>query len=168
MKLQTPRLELIPATLELVCADLHRRDQLPGLLGATIGRGWPPPLLDVPAMQHLKQSLIADPALGGWTAWYCLLLQPRTLIGMAGFKSRPVNRAVELGYGLLPQFHRRGLGSELVAALVRWALASGAEVVLAETLPELIASQRVLLKNHFQFVGEGSEPGVMRFERRRG
>jgi ribosomal-protein-alanine N-acetyltransferase len=166
MKLQTSRLELIPITLELVCADLHRRHRLPDLLKAEIADGWPPPLLDAAAMQFLKQSLIADPT-SRWSGFYCVLRQPRTLIGMAGFKTRPREGAVEIGYGLLPQFHRRGLATELVAAMVRWAFANGVELVFAETLPELIASQRALLKNHFRFIGEGSEPGVIRFDRRR-
>jgi [ribosomal protein S5]-alanine N-acetyltransferase len=167
MRIRTPRLELIPATLELVHADLHQRHRLPNLLKAEIAEGWPPVLLDVAAMQRIEQSLIADPITCGWTALYCLLRSPRRLIGIAGFKSKPRNGAVEIGYELLPQFHRRGFGTELIGAMVQWAFANGAELIFAETLPELIASQRVLVKNQFRFAGEGSEPGVLRFERRR-
>jgi [ribosomal protein S5]-alanine N-acetyltransferase len=166
MSLRTPRLELIAATLEMVVADLHRRDQLPRLLNAELGPGWPPPLIDVAAMQWLKRSLHDDPTLGGWTTWYWILRQPRLLVGLSGFKSRPVNGVVEIGYSLLPSFHRRGLASEAVTAMVTWAFAQGVETVFAETLPELIASQRVLLKNGFVYKGEGSEPGVIRFVRK--
>lgn len=164
---RTARLELIPATLEIIAADLHRRDKLPALLRAEIGEGWPPPLLDVRAMQWLKQSLIADPTVGGWTAWYWIQRRPRALIGMSGFKSRPVNGTVELGYSVLEKFQRRGFATEVVNAMASWAIANGVERVTAETLPELIASQRVLIKTGFRFVGEGSEPGVIRFERKR-
>jgi RimJ/RimL family protein N-acetyltransferase len=167
VKLLTPRLELIPATLEIVAADLHRRDELPRLLRAHIAPGWPPPLFDVRAMKFLKQSLIDEPNPGGWTAWYWILRSSRLLVGMSGFKTKPKQGRVELGYSLLPEFHRRGFATEVVGAMVNWAFANGAEIVLAETLPELIASQRVLLKNSFRFVGEGSEPGVIRFERKR-
>lgn len=167
MRIRTPRLELVPATLELVYADLHQRHRLPGLLKAEIAEGWPPCLLDVAAMQRIKQSLIADPITCGWTAWYCLLRRPLRLIGIAGFKSKPRDGAVEIGYELLSEFHRRGLGTELIGAMVQWAFGNGAERVFAETLPELIASQRVLAKNQFRFAGEGSEPGVLRFERQR-
>jgi RimJ/RimL family protein N-acetyltransferase len=166
MKLRTPRLELISATLEIVLADLHRRHELPALLKADVAEGWPPPLVDVRAMEGVKQALIADPFLGGWTAWYWMSPRPRTLIGLSGFKGRPSKGAVELGYSLLPQYHGRGLATEAVGAMTRWALANGAELVFAETLPELAASQRVLLKNGFRCAGEGSEPGVIRFERR--
>jgi RimJ/RimL family protein N-acetyltransferase len=165
MKLRTPRLELISATLEIVTADLHRREQLPHLLGAEIADGWPPALMDVRAMERLKQSLITNPSPGGWTAWYWILRQPRTLIGISGFKSQPIDGAVEIGYAVLPAFQRRGFATEGIGAMTHWAFAKGAQLVFAETLPELIVSQRVLLKNGFQFVGEGSEPGVVRFDR---
>jgi ribosomal-protein-alanine N-acetyltransferase len=167
LKLNTPRLELITTTLEIVETDLHRRDELPALINAEIGEDWPPPLVDVAAMEYLKNSLRSDPELGGWTAWYWILREPRTLIGMSGFKSRPVNGRVELGYGVLPKYQRRGFASEVVGAMADWAFAQGVDYVFAETLPELIASQRVLVKTGFQFVGEGSEPGVIRFERKR-
>jgi RimJ/RimL family protein N-acetyltransferase len=165
--LRTARLDLIHATLEIVHADLHSREKLPRLLRAEIGEGWPPPLLDVRAMEQLKKSLLDDPNLGGWTAWYWILRQPRTLIGLSGFKSRPANGVVELGYSVLERFQRRGFATEVVGTMTQWALTRGVERVFAETLPELVASQRVLLKNGFRFTGEGSEPGVIRFERGR-
>jgi ribosomal-protein-alanine N-acetyltransferase len=165
--ISTERLDLIPATLEIVETDLHRRDELPALLNAEIGDGWPPPLVDVSAMECLKQALQTDSELGGWTAWYWILRESRTTIGMSGFKSRPINGAVELGYGVLPKYQCRGFATEVVRAMSDWALAQGVDCVFAETLPELIASQRVLLKTGFQLIGEGSEPGVIRFERKR-
>jgi RimJ/RimL family protein N-acetyltransferase len=164
---RTSRLELVPATLEIVEADLHRRDELPALLRAEIGEGWPPPLYDVVAMEWLKRSLQNDPTSGGWTTWYWIQRRPRVLIGLSGFKSRPVNGAVELGYSCLEKFQRRGFATEVVTAMVSWAFANGAEMVVAETLPELMGSQGVLFKTGFSFVGEGSEPGVIRFEHRR-
>lgn len=163
----TARLDLIPVTLRIIEADLHRRDELPALLDAEIGAGWPPPLMDVTAMEWTKRAVQADPGLGGWTAWYWILRAPRrTLIGLSGFKSRPVHGAVELGYSTLPHYQRRGFATEVVNAMAGWAFAQGVERVFAETLPELAASQRVLVKAGFQFIGEGSEPGVMRFEKR--
>ncbi len=163
---QTERLDLIPVTLEIIEADLHHRDKLPVLLNAKVGEGWPPPLVDATAMEWTKRAVQADPALGGWTAWHWILREPRTLIGLSGFKSRPANGAVELGYSTLPLYQRRGFATEAVKAMTDWAFAHGAELVFAETLPELMASQGVLVKCGFQFTGEGSEPGVIRFERK--
>ena len=164
---QTARLDLLPATLEIIAADLHRRDELPAKIDAEIGVGWPPPLVDVAAMEWTKRAMQADPALGGWTAWYWILRAPRrTLIGLSGFKSRPVNGSVELGYSTLPLYQRQGFATEAVKAMTDWAFSQGVNCVFAETLPELTASQSVLRKAGFQFTGEGSEPGVIRVERK--
>ena len=164
--LRTARLELISTTLEIVTADLHQRELLPALLNARIGAGWPPPLIDVRVMERLKQSLTDQPEHEGWSAWYWVLRTARTLIGMSGFKSRPVGGAVEIGYSILPEFQNRGLATEALEAMVNWAFSHGANCVFGETLPELVASQRVLLKNGFTRVPTSSEPGVIRFERR--
>jgi ribosomal-protein-alanine N-acetyltransferase len=165
--MRTARLELIAATLEFVAADLHQRELLPTMFNAQIGDGWPAPLIDVPVMLRLKQSLVDEPEHNGWTAWYWILGSPRTLIGMSGFKNKPADGAVEIGYSLLPQFQRRGFATEAVAAMVNWAFAHGAQCVFAETLPELFGSQRVLIRNGFVRTSVSSEPGVFRFERRR-
>jgi len=167
LMLRTTRLELLPVTLEIITVDLHRRHELSALLRAEIGEGWPPPLCDASAMERVKRSLVTEPLLGGWTTWYWILRRPRVLIGLSGFKSRPVNGEVELGYVALKRFQRRGFATEAVDALTKWAFANGAEKVIAETLPELIASQRVLAKTGYRLVGRGSEPGVIRFERQR-
>jgi RimJ/RimL family protein N-acetyltransferase len=89
------------------------------------------------------------------------------LIGLSGFKGRPRQGVVELGYTLLAQYQRRGLGTEAIKAMVDWAFAHGVKCVAAETLPELEASQRLLRKSGFSSSGEGSEPGVLRFTRTR-
>lgn len=166
--LHTPRLEMIAVTLEIITADLHRRDELPALLNAELGEGWPMVLYDPPAMEWIKRALLADPDLGGWTAYYCVLREPRVLIGGTGFKSRPKDGVVELGYGMLDAYQRRGYATEAVNAMIDWAFRQGVHTIVAETLPELIPSQRLLAKCGFKFTGEGSEPGVMRFELKRG
>jgi ribosomal-protein-alanine N-acetyltransferase len=164
---RTARLELVPATVEMAVADLHRRERLPRLLRAELGEGWPPPLYDTRAMYSVKRSLEADPALGVWTTWYWILKRPRIVIGLSGFKGRPVKGCVELGYTVLERYQRRGFATEAVTVMTQWALANGANCVMAETLPELAASCRVLARCGFAFVGDGSEPGVLRFARER-
>jgi RimJ/RimL family protein N-acetyltransferase len=168
MKLFTPRLELVSATLEMVTADLHQRERLEALLRARIGDGWPPPLVNVEAMRRMKNALVQDPALGGWTTWYWITRRPRVLIGLSGFKTKPVRGQVEIGYTVLSAWQRRGYATEVVRAMIDWAFANGVHRVIAETLPELVASQRVLEKCCFKLRGQGSEAGVLRYECRRG
>ena len=62
------------------------------------------------------------------------------------------------------------LGAELVAeipdSLVDYSWASGlVDTGIAETLPDLRPSIGVLEKTGFELLGEGSEPGVIRFSR---
>jgi RimJ/RimL family protein N-acetyltransferase len=167
MNLLTPRLELVAATLEIVTADLHHREELPGLLGAPMAAGWPPPLITVEVMQSLKARCEAgEPP--GWAAWYVLRREPRMLVGMGLFTAPPMDGAVPIAYTLVPEVQRLGLGTELVHALVEWALSRDeVQMVFADTLPELIASQHVLTRNGFLYIGEGDEEGVWRFERYR-
>ncbi len=73
---------------------------------------------------------------------------------------------MEIGYFVIPTYQRRGLATEAVEGMLQRAFASP-EVrrVIAETLPELAPSIRVLEKSGFSLIGEGSEPGVVRYER---
>jgi [ribosomal protein S5]-alanine N-acetyltransferase len=165
MKILTPRLELLPITHEMICADLHRRDELSTLINATLGAGWPPELLDVSAMEWLKRAHDEDPNIGSWTWWYWITRSPRVLIGGSGFKSRPQNGEVEIGYSVLPIFQRQGFATEAMSAKIEWAFANGVERLIGETLPELIPSQALLRKCGFTRCDGASEPGVIRFER---
>jgi [ribosomal protein S5]-alanine N-acetyltransferase len=70
-----------------------------------------------------------------------------------------------VGYGVVRDHQRRGYASETVRGLVGHAFAlPEVHRVIAETLPELTPSIGVLEKCGFRFIGEGSEPGVIRYE----
>ena len=72
---------------------------------------------------------------------------------------------VEIGYSILANYQRRGFASEAVRGLLDNAYAHGdVTSVIAETLPELEPSIGVLRNAGFELVGDGSEPGVIRFE----
>jgi RimJ/RimL family protein N-acetyltransferase len=60
---------------------------------------------------------------------------------------------------------RNGFASEAVKGLLEWAFKQpNVDRVIAETLTDGFHSQKVLKNNGFTFIGEGSEPGVIRFE----
>jgi len=167
----TARLKLVPATLAIATAGLHRRDELPALLGATIAPDWPPPLLDAEAMRHLKQELTDNPDPEGWSTWFVLRADARRgsdlLVGICGFISAPREGVVEIGYSVVTSHQNCGLGTEMIAALMHWAFSHPhVNCVFAQTLPELVASQRVLQKNGF-IRTESPDPEVLRFELRR-
>jgi RimJ/RimL family protein N-acetyltransferase len=170
---RTARLELLAATPETARAEQVDRQALFRLLEAEPPAFWPPPLNDSASLGWAQRFLEASPAHAGWATWYFALPRSgaggRVLVGNGGFKGTPAaDGTVEIGYSLLPAHHRQGLGTEAAGGLVQWAF-SHPEVtrVIAETYPYLLPSIRVLEKNGFTLIGAGSEPDVIRFEKRR-
>ena len=171
IRIETERLELVAGTPTLVRAEIGDRQQFSHLLQAQIPRSWPPEYIDTDAMNFSLEQLLSGPEQAGWWCWYFVRRSnsaERVLIGTGGFKGAPdENRTVEIGYSVLPEFQKQGLGSEAVAGLVRWAGEHGVTKVQAETLPELDASIRVLEKNGFVYMGNGSEEGVILYRKDR-
>jgi len=164
----TDRLTLVPATIELTRSALDGPEALGGALGASVPPTWPPEYLDAPAFEFTLRRLAEDPAQAGWWLYFVLLRGGSTplLIGSSGYKGPPSeDGTVEIGYGIVSDQRRRGFASEAVQALLARAFAVPAvHRVIAETLPELTPSIGVLQKSGFRLIGEGSEPGVIRFE----
>lgn len=169
-KLRTERLELVAGTVGLFRVQVDDREFLGGKLGARVPVEWPPPLYDQGAMDWMANYLDENPDAGGWT-FYFIILPARdaggqgTVAGGVGFKGKPpADGTVEIGYSMLPQFQRSGYATEAAGALVRWAFSHPQVTrVIAETYPELLPSIRVLEKNGFRFIGDGSEERVIRY-----
>lgn len=92
-----------------------------------------------------------DPENRVWYApWSMVLKDTQEYVGDLGFKG-PVKRyAVEIGYGVLPEYEGQGYTTEAVQAMTQWAFQQKDVVfVEAETDPENKASQRVLEKCGF-------------------
>ena len=69
---------------------------------------------------------------------------------------------------MLPEFQRLGFATEAVEGMMQRAYDDpGVTCIAAETLPDLIPSIGVLHKTGFELVGDGSEPGVIRFQHRK-
>jgi len=164
----TERLDLVPATPAGLRAALDSTTTLGAHLDAVVPAGWPPEYVDPLALQFTLDRLAQHPQEDGWWMYFAVLrqAQPRTLIGVAGYKGPPTPEAtVEIGYGIVPEQRRRGFATEAARALIGHAFAIPTiDRVLAETLPELVPSIGVLHKCGFRLLGEGSEPGVIRFE----
>jgi ribosomal-protein-alanine N-acetyltransferase len=166
--IRTERLELIPATTNLVSAALEGPAPLGSGLHARVPATWPPEFLDRPALEFTRDRLAEAPGDGSWWMYFLVLptADERVLVGTAGYKGPPTpDGTVEVGYGIVTEHQRRGYASEAVRGLVARAFAApGVRRVIAETLPELTPSIGVLRKCGFELIGEGSEPGVIRFE----
>jgi [ribosomal protein S5]-alanine N-acetyltransferase len=166
--IRSERLELIPATTDQLSAALESPSALGSALNARVPPTWPPEFLDPPALEFTRDRLAATPGEGEWWMYFLVLpdAEEGTLIGTAGYKGPPTeDGTVEVGYGIVTDHRRRGYASEAVRALVARAFRlPGVRRVIAETRPELTRSIGVLRKGGFALIGEGSEPGVIRFE----
>jgi ribosomal-protein-alanine N-acetyltransferase len=165
--LRTPRLDLVPATLDLARAEVEDRAAFGRLLSAEIPDDWPPRVLSE-APQWYLQQLEAGPELVGWLAWYGLLrsreLGSEILVASAGFWGPPWDGLAEISYAVLPRYQRRGLATEILRALVAWAGSQpGVKTVLAETAPDNLPSVRLLLRIGFTKIGPGVDPGHVQY-----
>lgn len=166
--IRTQRLRLVPATLELLNAELEGRDSFERVLGVPVPAEWPPEYYDRAATEHTLNCLTNHPDKPGWWLYYIILVHQDepVAVGTSGYTGPPdADGIVELGYGVLPDFQRRGIATEATKGLVSNAF-SDARVkrVISQTLPELTASIGVMEKCGFRFIGAGSEAGVIRYE----
>ena len=164
--IRTERLDLVPATIPHLRAAIEDRIRLGDLLDARVPDSWPPDLLDEGALAWTVDR-IREGREPHWQMYWVVLREKdgRVLVGSTGFKGPPLDGTVELGYGIVADHQRRGYATETVRGLLGFAFADPRVTrVIAETLPELEPSKGVLGKTGFRFIGQGSEPGVIRYE----
>jgi ribosomal-protein-alanine N-acetyltransferase len=110
----------------------------------------------------------ASPNHDPWVHGFNLLLDDGTNVGLGSFKGPPVDGIVEIAYAIVPEHQGKGYATLAARAMVDYAFSSGdVRVVCAHTLPGGAASQRVLKKSGFAYVGEYVDPEdglVRRFE----
>jgi RimJ/RimL family protein N-acetyltransferase len=98
------------------------------------------------------QRTIRDGQLCG--TFYLVRDADGDVVGSCGFKGAPVNRRVEIGYGVSPSHRKRGYATRAVRELLARAFASGlVDEVLAEVNAANEASTRVVGKLGFRSFG---------------
>jgi RimJ/RimL family protein N-acetyltransferase len=161
--LVTRRLRLIPATTDVVDAELRSPQALADALGVRLPDDWPPEHHGEAMLHRTRAALERPGAAGWWLHWIAWTADgPPVLVGTCGFKGPPSEGTVEIGYSVVPSWRRRGIASEAVGALADAARARGADTVTAHTLPHLAPSIGVLRKLGFE-PGPPPEPGVLAF-----
>jgi len=108
-------------------------------------------------LARVKASTSADP----WTHGFAVVQRGSgTVGGMCAYKGPPGQAgAVEIAYGISPEYQGRGYATEVARALGAFAFASSqVRLVCAHTRPEKNASTRVLTKCGFKWIGEVMDP----------
>lgn len=152
--LQTPRLKLVLQTPDEVRASIDAMDEISK---SQISADW---------LARLNAAAAPDP----WVHSFSLVrLDSGIAIGQCGFKGPPdAAGMVEIAYGVSAEQEGNGYATEAALALLAYALSfNNINVVRAHTLPVPNASQRILAKCGFRYVGEVTDPEdgvVSRFE----
>jgi [ribosomal protein S5]-alanine N-acetyltransferase len=154
INLQTPRLRLVLKTPEEVRAAIETMEAPEK---AQLSADW---------LARLHTSTAPDPWVHGFSIVH---LETGITVGQCGFKGPPdTDRVVEIAYGVASDQEGKGYATEAARALVAYAFSvDHVKLVRAHTLPASSASQRVLAKCGFQYVGENTDPEdglVWRFE----
>jgi GrpB-like predicted nucleotidyltransferase (UPF0157 family)/RimJ/RimL family protein N-acetyltransferase len=159
-RLETERLTLLPLNRAELWHYLNRPRQLEAALHCDLSRAV---LADpVPGVirSKMRNSAYASISQVLWhTYWLIIVRSENYGAGLIGYKGVPgPDGTVEIGYGIDPDFRRRGYMTESAAALVDWALAQpGCQSITACTEKENAASIRVLEKLGFSLVKETDE-----------
>jgi RimJ/RimL family protein N-acetyltransferase len=135
------------------------------------GLSLPPGGVDDPAtLAHVRGITRRLNASGSRNSWMAVV--GNEVVGMIGHKALPYDGTIELGYGVAASRRGRGYATQAVAAVLAEARRNpDLLAVLAETLEDNLASQRVLVKNAFVRTGRREDPGdgplvLWRFELR--
>lgn len=169
LRLSSARLDIVPATLGHIHAELESPERLAALLQADIEAGWPPGEYDRGAQEFFRDRLReGGPEVVGWYTWYAIRRggPQRVLVGAAGFLGPPSEEGdAEIGFSIVPAWRGHGYATELVGALLRWAFGDPrVRRILAHTTPQNAASCRVLEKSGFHPAGRVEESQTIRFE----
>jgi len=156
--LPTERMLVVPLSLEQMQMQLDDYAGLERSLGVQVtGNRLARDLRQTIArsMDYMRQ----EPEAAIWnTYWAAIRQDEKQMVGGVGFKGPP-NAAgeVEIGYGFDQPYHRQGLGTEAVEALIAWAFAQpGVQAITAETNYTNVASARVLQKTGFLLYTAGN------------
>jgi RimJ/RimL family protein N-acetyltransferase len=112
------------------------------------------------AYTEMLNGCLNHPDQWDWYAIWMFELKDGTHIGELCFKGLSADGIAEIGYGISDQYQNNGYAAEAVRAVLEWAF-SHPEVIAveAETVPDNIASKRVLEKCGFALNGIIGEEG---------
>ncbi len=150
---------LVPATVPLLNALNDDPDQFAELIGSPVPDAWPefPEAIGF-TLANLQNAPEADRF---WTMHFFVEHATGRVVGSGGFAAPPVERTVEIGYEVAPEFRGQRFGVTAARALVDHALASGeVDHVIAHTLPGPNPSTGVLVSLGFEHVDDQEDPDV--------
>jgi [ribosomal protein S5]-alanine N-acetyltransferase len=158
--IRTPRLELRSMSEEFMQAIVDGRvEDARRLLGAAL----PAHPADEEVTRWLRRrsrQVREKPGVLRWLTRAIVLRGDRIMVGNVGFHGEPgvngknLRGALEIGYGILPEFRGEGYATEAVAALLEWAQGEGIRHFIASVSPDNAPSLAIVRKLGFVRTGE--------------
>ena len=150
-------IRLVRADVSLLDAALQGDDALARALGIEVVLGW---VSFTEALLPTRDAVAAAPGRVEWGARFFVAGDPPELVGWGGFKGPPEDGVVELGYEIAEARQGAGLATAATRAMLEESFVDDRVIaVIAHTLAERNASNRVLEKAGFSFDGEADEDG---------
>jgi [ribosomal protein S5]-alanine N-acetyltransferase len=145
-ELETPRLTLLPFSLEMKKIVLNDKAKLAQIIDVRVPEHWPGPDL-TEALPFFVQEMEKNPAGPTWDG-IIIHKAAQIIIGDMGFMGGPdATGTVEIGYSIMPEYRNQGYATEMAQALIRWAFQQkGINVIIASCYADNIGSIKVLHK----------------------
>lgn len=141
----TPRLRLMPFTLELLQAAMRAPAEVGHLCHASVAPGWPEPDF-AEILPMLADDVAREPQRAEWTRTI-MVVATQTIIGDIGFRNTPNTGETEIGYGLVSTAWGQGFATEAARGMIAWAFGQPRiTAITAESELENHRSARVLEK----------------------
>jgi [ribosomal protein S5]-alanine N-acetyltransferase len=155
--IETPRLWLVNCDRELLRQLFQGDEALAAYLDVHVPEKWTE--FGEPAFRWTDNALAKQPEAQPWYSYLSVLKAENKLIGSCGFTGPAREGRVEIGYEIAEIHRGQGLATEVVQALVRFAFSfPHMAAVRAHTLPEKNASNTILQKVGFTYIGDATDP----------
>ncbi len=103
---------------------------------------------------YLKDILLKNLQLGGLGFFTVILKETNKPIGTSTALQRDKLKYIDIGYGFLPEYRGKGYATEATKLIIEYVRTKfQQEKVFAFTMPENKASQKLLIKLGFKYVG---------------
>jgi ribosomal-protein-alanine N-acetyltransferase len=170
--IETPRLRLVPITLEAIEAVLdHDKLRAEAAVGAQFPDAWPNDDLVALGFPYSRAALRASPETRLWGDSLVLLKDEPRVVGSVVFHGHPADGIAEVAYSIEESSRCQGFAAEAVCACVDWALTHPTiTAVQATTFPWHVASLGVIRRVGMVHVGSRDHDTLgelLVFERRK-
>ena len=130
---------------QIVSLFLENKCAFEESVGITCPMSWP---VEKDILPDLALLLKADQSLIGWLLWFIIHKVDRCFIGDVGFKGKPdKDGMIEIGYSIIPEYRKMGLGFESVQTLIRFGFSvPEVKIITANTDSQNLFSIKILRK----------------------